>query len=297
MRETNEMQPQYRRPLRPGHDPAARRTTQQPVGMIFGRIPKSVVINFAALIVLFSIVFVLQTFGDNFRTHPANSQPSAKSISVASMPAIPQADTASNQAAAADTNSAGVQPVAQPAAAPVAEAAQNPAAANSAPSVYTLPQKQAAAASSDEEIKPVIDVRKTSAAKKQARLAQQMRGSFAEDRNVSIDELDNESARAQYISANRGAAYPSSPAPMTRPIPRYDEPAPKYERSDLSAQRQLPPAVYDLDDESARQNYIAENRRSAPGASGERSENKQVRTRPAQARTTDDDFIPYEQGK
>lgn len=302
MQEPHEFLPQYRRPARPGVDMAARRAAaqreQQEKGKLFGRIPKSIAINFAALLALFAIVYGLQTFGEKFKAKPVQEQPTAKSISVAAMPAqSPPVDEAVQEAKAA-------APEQQPLPAEVRTVQPAPSQKPTVPSaVYTLPQKQPEAkVAGDDEVAPRIDQNKTAVAKKNAVAAAKQRGgSYDDDRSFSVDQLDNETARRNYAAQNHGVAY-NPPAPYNPPIkettlPKYAPPvaAPKQvSRTPDAASQTLHQAVYDLDDDEARQAYLAKNRGASDATLDKRIDKKNSQTKPVK-QPSEDDFIPYEQ--
>ena len=137
-------------------------------------------------------------------------------------------------------------------------------------------------------------MKKTAIAKKNAAIAQRQQGdAWAEDRNVAVDELDGESVRQRYNSQNKGVAY--NPPPVAeRPLPRYEQPAPRYTEPVPRASGRAEPSVYDLDGESARQDYLTANHKKSNWADEGKSEKKKAE--PGR-RPSDEDFIPYEQAR
>ncbi|MFH1830456.1 MAG: hypothetical protein ABH871_06750 [Pseudomonadota bacterium] len=214
-----------------------RSSTRQQKSSIF----RSTAINLTALLLLFTLVFVLQGWGkwigihgnDDAKKTVASEIDSGADKKVAAVEAIETKPTPTHN--------------------PVAE---------SKSSVYTLEEKPKAKLKAE---KKKTAIKKQTIKEYQVRRVKILRKDpYAQDRQVGIEELDNELARQHYNADNRkrseGLAADTVAEKRYQPSHTYEHSAAEYDIAPShTTERDVP--IEELDGEAARQRYNAENRR------------------------------------
>ncbi len=224
------------------------------------KVSRSTAINFISIALLFTVILVLQHLSRGWLGSgsevTAKAEPVTVSLDeVAALPATPATD---NATATAETTTP----------------PKAPEPANVAAQVVTLDEDGKAKAPAPEGC-PVCETKaeeKKAAPAKAPRYRASRRSTardpYWQDRQASVEELDNQHARERYREMNREQV--SSKAADTRADTRYEAPPTREIPSYRSTSYQsAPDHTYggDLDGEAAREKYRAENRRlSGPDA-------------------------------
>jgi hypothetical protein len=236
-----------------------------------GRHPSNIIFNLIALALLLTVIVFLH----QILRKPKASEPGDVKA-VAALPAT----------AAAVTLPPVQIPVAAPAPASQAEAKTE------APAKVELPEEKVQIVelpTKEPEARPVV----IRTSKKNATTKT---NSWSTEQEISAPELDGEEARQKYIDENR---HLSSGKVKTEKSPTRAAPRPAYQASSASTEldreaghRFEGRSSSDLDDETARQKYLEENRRVSKAGGTSRSPTQHAAPKPAS--TGGDEYIPFE---
>ncbi len=219
-----------RRPPRP-----PRSGTQQQKKSIF----RSTAINLTALLLLFTLVFVLQGWGKWIGIHDDDSHK--------------QTQATQTDSKAADKKNT----VSTPSAKTEKSTPESNAVAKSKSSVYTLEEQPKA--KQEPEKKKIITKKRAKKEYRARRVRIAPSDPYAQDKKMRVEEFDNDLARQRYRDENQRLS--GVIAGDTVAETRY-QPSHTYEYSATpSYPSNANVSVHDLDDEAARQHYNAENRR------------------------------------
>jgi hypothetical protein len=240
--------------------------------LLLPSLPRSTILNFVALLMLFATLVLLQRISnrlDAMHATQAIAAPAGKAI--ASAPIVAKSTAPATIAVKATAPAAATVPIARETPKPV---------------VYTL---QPAAAAPAEIQTPRIDQQPPMHARRHGITTRgTTRTRWAADRAISVDELDSEVARQSYL--NEGGA----PTPAAAPLAIEAQPLPPPTIARPVPAHAISANASDLDSEAARLWYQEENQRLTAVANRSTVQSPREDATTATA-STGTDFIPFEQ--